>query len=94
MGLVFRPSISTALQTPFFQVERALHHNDHGVGLGLAITKHFVALHGGTLDFESRSGLGTVAFVCAPGTRVMLRETAEPAVSAIARRDSEENCCS
>ena len=50
-GLLFRPYFTT---------------KKHGTGLGLFVTRKLVADHGGTLDFESRPGAGTVFRVWLP----------------------------
>jgi signal transduction histidine kinase len=47
-----------------------------GVGLGLTVSQHLVALHGGRLDLVSRSGQGTTATILLP------RATMAPAHSA------------
>ncbi|MDR3457865.1 MAG: PAS domain S-box protein [Verrucomicrobiae bacterium] len=40
--------------------------NRPGTGMGLAIVKQFVDLHGGTIRIESQEGKGTTAWVCLP----------------------------
>jgi PAS domain S-box-containing protein len=40
--------------------------NVEGTGLGLAIVRQCIALHGGTVDFESVPGKGSVFIVCLP----------------------------
>ncbi|MDE6717664.1 MAG: substrate-binding domain-containing protein [Muribaculaceae bacterium] len=54
----------------FFQVE-SIHPN--GSGIGLALTKSFVELHGGTLDVESEPGKGSVFTVSIPVKHVAER---------------------
>ena len=44
----------------FYQVDRARSKRSGGTGLGLAIVKHLVALHGGKIWAEDRTGGGTV----------------------------------
>jgi PAS domain S-box-containing protein len=43
---------------------------ESGTGLGLALTKQLVVLHGGTIGFESRAGVGTTFRVFLPRTLV------------------------
>lgn len=48
------------LATPFFTTRTG------GTGLGLAVARHWVARHDGTLRIESAPGLGTTVFVTLP----------------------------
>ena len=45
--------------TPFGQVDNRLERRYEGTGLGLPLTKAFVELHGGVMQFESARGAGT-----------------------------------
>ena len=45
-------AVRDRLATPFFTTKA------RGTGLGLAVARHFVTLHGGTLQIESRSRPG------------------------------------
>jgi signal transduction histidine kinase len=52
--------------TPFGQVDNRLERRYEGTGLGLPLTKAFVELHGGTMNFESARGAGTRVTVTFP----------------------------
>ena len=54
------------LGEPFHRIGRADVAEQPGTGLGIAIIKNLVALHGGTLSFESAVGEGTTAIVTLP----------------------------
>ncbi len=43
----------------FYQVDRSLHRKHSGAGLGLAISKRFVAAHDGRIWVESNEGVGS-----------------------------------
>jgi two-component system phosphate regulon sensor histidine kinase PhoR len=47
----------------FYRVDRARTPGDGGLGLGLAIVKHMVQALGGSLDLDSREGVGTTVTV-------------------------------
>jgi len=51
---------------PFYQLEPALTRRYGGMGVGLAITKGIVDLHGGTIDVKSKVGVGTRFIVTLP----------------------------
>jgi cell cycle sensor histidine kinase DivJ len=54
------------LGEPFRRIGRAEVAEQPGTGLGIAIVKNLVSLHGGTLTFESEVGSGTTAHVTLP----------------------------
>lgn len=51
---------------PFMQVQSDYARQYEGTGLGLALVKGLVALHGGTFDIASQEGAGTIITVTVP----------------------------
>ncbi|MEY2669217.1 MAG: hypothetical protein RJA59_1855 [Pseudomonadota bacterium] len=58
-GIGIEPQDVPRLFTPFFRTDRSRARGTGGVGLGLALAKRIVEAHGGTIEVESRPGLGT-----------------------------------
>lgn len=54
---------------PFQQVDSSLTRPFEGTGLGLPLTKSFMALHGGRIEIESRLGEGTRVTLTLPPER-------------------------
>ena len=67
---VSKPDIEKALM-PFGQVEGLLTRKHEGTGLGLPLSKILAEMHGGTLTFDSKVGVGTDVTLHFPKTRVM-----------------------
>ena len=63
---------------PFSQVESAYNRQHSGAGLGLALAKRIIELHGGTLKLESKLGAGTRVHTTIPAERI---QGAPPAAS-------------
>ena len=56
---------------PFAQVGDIMTRGHEGTGLGLSLAKALTELHGGTLEMQSRIGIGTTVTVCFPAERVI-----------------------
>jgi len=58
-GIGIAQSDLSRLARPFEQIESQHAKTQQGTGLGLALTKSLVERHGGALEIESKSGVGT-----------------------------------
>jgi len=67
-GIGIAPEDIARVVEPFVRVEGALARSHEGTGLGLALTKSFIELHGGRLEIESRLGKGTTVTVYFPAS--------------------------
>jgi two-component system cell cycle sensor histidine kinase PleC len=67
-GCGIPPEHLPRLARPFEQVEQELTRNNHGTGLGLALTKSLAEMHGGKLSIQSEVGRGTIVTVTLPRT--------------------------
>ncbi len=67
-GCGIPPEHLPRLARPFEQVEQELTRNHHGTGLGLALTKSLIEMHGGKLSIQSEVGRGTIVTVTLPRT--------------------------
>ncbi len=65
-GIGIAPEDLARLARPFEQVEGQHSKTTQGTGLGLALTKSLIELHGGELKMESEPGRGTVVSVDLP----------------------------
>ncbi|MBE7219139.1 MAG: PAS domain-containing protein, partial [Caulobacteraceae bacterium] len=65
-GIGIAKSDLARLGRPFEQVETQHAKTTHGTGLGLALTKALVHLHGGRFELESEPGVGTTAYFTLP----------------------------
>ncbi|HBN09606.1 MAG TPA: hypothetical protein DD435_13460 [Cyanobacteria bacterium UBA8530] len=58
-GIGIPQALQTKLFNPFFQGEPLATRTHGGIGIGLAIAKQLIELHGGTIEVESLPGEGT-----------------------------------
>jgi len=76
-GIGISPQDLERLARPFEQVESQHSKTTQGSGLGLALTKSLVEMHGGLLDLKSAPGQGTTASFSLP-----VRQSAPAALTA------------
>ena len=65
-GVGIAPEVLPHLFTPFRQGDSGMTRSQGGVGLGLALVKWLVDLHGGTIAVESTLGVGSLVTVIFP----------------------------
>jgi two-component system cell cycle sensor histidine kinase PleC len=65
-GCGIPPEHLPRLARPFEQVETEFARNHHGTGLGLALTKSLVDMHGGKFSIQSEVGRGTIVTITLP----------------------------
>jgi two-component system cell cycle sensor histidine kinase PleC len=65
-GIGIPPDDLARLARPFEQIESQHAKTQQGTGLGLALTKSLVEMHGGLLDLRSAPGHGTSATFSLP----------------------------
>ncbi len=61
------------LASPFEQVESQHSKTQQGTGLGLALSKALIGLHGGTLEIQSEPGKGTTVISLSTSSRTVTR---------------------
>jgi two-component system phosphate regulon sensor histidine kinase PhoR len=62
-----RPALKKIFE-PFYRVDTGLRSKAPGAGLGLAIVRHLVKMHGGTIFVESEPGRGSLFTIRLPAT--------------------------
>jgi PAS domain S-box-containing protein len=85
------------LFTEFEQIDNGPDRQQQGTGLGLALTKRLVELHGGTIGVESEPGRGSRFFFTLPDTAVTAESAAadvpfERGRTATAPSDARPDC--
>lgn len=67
-GIGIAPENISRLFQPFVQIDSALNRQHAGTGLGLALVKQIVELHGGRVGLRSELGVGSCFFIDLPCT--------------------------
>ncbi len=78
-GVGIDPADIPRLLKPFEQIADKSSEAEEGSGLGLALTKSFAELQGGTFHLESQKGIGTRAIVTLPVAHTNLQSTSAKA---------------
>jgi two-component system, cell cycle sensor histidine kinase DivJ len=65
-GVGIEPEDLLRIGDPFFQARSSYDRRHDGTGLGVSIVKGLVALHGGSIDVQSRVGEGTCVTIALP----------------------------
>ena len=68
-GIGIRAEDAPKVFEAFRQIDGSLSRRYNGSGLGLALTKRLVELQGGTIDFTSEVGVGTIFTITLPAAR-------------------------
>jgi signal transduction histidine kinase len=69
-GIGIAPDDLDRVLEPFVQAETTLSRRQEGTGLGLALVKSMIEIHGGRLRLESTLGTGTSAELVYPAERI------------------------
>ncbi|ASC69603.1 hypothetical protein XM38_005300 [Halomicronema hongdechloris C2206] len=88
-GIGIAPENLNKLFQPFAQIDSALNRQYEGTGLGLALVKHIVELHGGQVGVSSEVGVGscfTVDLPCTPGAAAHRQRETPPETRLIANQ--------
>ena len=70
-GIGMAPEQIPRIQQPFVQLEDVLTKRYEGTGLGVPLALAMTKLHGGSLEFESRPGVGTTVTLTLPPERMI-----------------------
>ncbi|WP_434685233.1 GAF domain-containing protein [Pseudanabaena minima] len=87
-GIGIAPENISKLFQPFIQIDSALNRQYQGTGLGLALVKRIVEMHGGKVMLSSELGVGSCFTVILP-----CAELASSPVSAAMEYQAEEMSC-
>jgi two-component system cell cycle sensor histidine kinase PleC len=65
-GIGIAPADLARLARPFEQIESQQSKTQQGTGLGLALSKSLIEMHGGVLEIESQPSVGTTVSFLLP----------------------------
>ncbi|NMF57831.1 PAS domain S-box protein [Pseudanabaena yagii] len=82
-GIGIAPDNIEKLFQPFVQIDSALNRKYNGTGLGLALTKRIIELHGGWVDLTSELGVGSCFAINLPYPHTSLPLTEEKQPSSL-----------
>jgi PAS domain S-box-containing protein len=89
-GMGLSPDMLSRIFEPFVQGERKLHGSVGGLGIGLALVKNLVEMHGGTVEARSEgTGQGSRFIVRLPLTPAPAARAPQPVASAIASAERQ-----
>jgi signal transduction histidine kinase len=83
-GIGIKEADLARITLPFERVGGAMTRRQGGAGLGLTLVNALAGLHGGTLQLQSKVGVGTVATVTFPHWRLVKAPGAAPGQGGIA----------
>jgi len=85
-GIGIAPEDIPKALSRFGQIDADLNRQYEGTGLGLPLTKALIELHGGTMDLQSRVGVGTIVTVCFPAERIVYSPHDTKSINAAAEK--------
>jgi PAS domain S-box-containing protein len=77
-GIGIAPENIGKLFQPFVQIDSALNRQYQGTGLGLALVKRLVELHGGSVELTSELGVGSCFAIELPANPAQAERSADP----------------
>ena len=77
-GIGIAPENVRKLFQPFIQIDSALNRQYQGSGLGLALVKRLVELHGGRVELTSELGVGSCFAIDLPASPSQAERSADP----------------